>query len=149
MRFSTVRRLLWENSNGCNPGFYSHLPTKTQNIFITAAQLRDIKRLRWMRLKIFRKSVALKRLSLGGIREITRSIKESAVAHYLLFMLLLLVNYLLGRAAPECSGIQETRAVTPPSGALGAEREFTCIKNTWMHSLRNSDHKLFFFLLWQ
>lgn len=47
------------------------------------------------------------RHSLDRISEITCSIKESAVAHYLLFMLLLLpVNYLLGRAAGECSGIQ-------------------------------------------
>lgn len=66
----------------------------------------------------------------------TCSIKESAVAHYLLFMLLLLlVNYLLGRAAEECSGIQQTHAVTPPSGALTAEQGLTCIKNTWIHSL--------------
>lgn len=65
------------------------------------------------------------------------SIKESAVSHYLLFMLLLplLVNYLLGRAAEECSGIQQTHAVTPPSGALTAEQGLTCIKNTWIHSL--------------
>lgn len=54
----------------------------------------------------FQESQLWKRLSLGGISEITCSIKESAVAHYLLFMLLLLVNYLLGRAAEECSGIQ-------------------------------------------
>lgn len=54
----------------------------------------------------FQESELQKRLSLGGIREITCSIKESAVAHYVLFMLLLLVNYLLGRAAEECSGIQ-------------------------------------------
>lgn len=57
-------------------------------------------------IETFQESQLCKRLSLGGISEITCSIKESAVAHYLLFMLLLLVNYLLGRAAEECSGIQ-------------------------------------------
>lgn len=50
-------------------------------------------------IEIFQESKLWKRLSLGRISEITCSIKESAVAHYLLFMLLLLVNYLLGRAA--------------------------------------------------
>lgn len=50
-------------------------------------------------IEIFQESQLWKRFSLGGISEITCSIKESAVAHYPLFMLLLLVNYLLGRAA--------------------------------------------------
>lgn len=58
-------------------------------------------------IETFQESQLWKRLLLGGISEITCSIKESAVAHYLLFMLLLLlVNYLLGRAAEECFGIQ-------------------------------------------
>lgn len=45
--------------------------------------------------------------------------------HYLLFMMLLLVNYLLGRAAKECSGIQRACIRGP-----GAEKGLTCIKNT-------------------
>lgn len=61
------------------------------------------------------------RLLLCEIRDITCSSEESAAAHYLLFMpplLPLLVNYLLGRAAAECSlANQETRAVTPFIGA--------------------------------
>lgn len=54
------------------------------------------------------------RLSLDGISEITCSIKESAVAHYLLFMLppLLPANYLLGRAAGE-SALASSRPIQP------------------------------------
>lgn len=94
--------------------FCSHLLTKTYSSFITAAQLRYIKGLRRVRLKNSKNPSFGERLSLGGISEITCSIKESAVAHYILFMLLQLVNYLLGRAAEECSGIQQTHAVSPP-----------------------------------
>ena len=73
-------------------------------ILIAAAQLRYFKSLRWMRNKKKQNSLFENTFTWRNW-QIACSIKESAVAHYLLFMLLQLVNYLLGRAAEECSGI--------------------------------------------
>ena len=42
----------------------------------------------------------------------SNSMKGVSCAWYILFMVLLLVNYLLGRAAKQCSGIQQPQSPT-------------------------------------
>lgn len=81
-------------------------------------------------IEIFQESKLWKRFSLGEISEITCSIKESAVAHYLLFMLLLLVNYLLGRAAEVLWHPVDTRShssIRVPQSRAGAHLHKKCI----------------------